>query len=206
MNKSLHTIIFSTILAVVCALLLTGASEVLKPRREANQKAEQTRNILSVLGVPVKADTGAMELLKIFEEVVTVGQQGDVTFYKYIPDKQTGKVETVAVPFEGPGLWGSIEGFLSLDTQMEKIRGISFYKQEETPGLGGDIANEPFCKQFTGKDIKSAAGAMGIRIKRPSEALSDNNEVHGISGATITGDKVESLLNETIKKIGEGRK
>jgi len=206
MSKSLHTIIFSTILAVVCALLLTGASQVLKPRREANQKAEQIRNILSVLGVPVQAETGAMELLKIFDEVVKVEEQGEVTFYKYVPDKATGRVETVAVPFEGPGLWGPIKGFLSLDTSMEKICGVSFYQQEETPGLGSEIAEKPFCSQFTGKSVKSAAGQPGVRIKRPSETLSGDNEVHGISGATITCDKVELMLNGTIKKVSEGRK
>ena len=206
MSKILHTIIFATVLATVCALLLTGASEVLKPRREANKKAEQTRNILGVLGVPVEADTGAHTLLKIFEDVVTVEQQGEVTFYKYIPDKQTGKVKTIAVGFEGPGLWGPIKGFMSLDTLMEKIRGISFYEQEETPGLGGDIAKEPFCSQFIGKRIKSVSGKWGIDIKRPSERLSGDNEVHGISGATITSDKVEAMLNVTIKKISEVRK
>lgn len=206
MNKSVHTIIFATVMAVVCALLLTGGSEVLKPLRQANEKAEQIRNILGVLGVPVKAKTGAQELLKIYDEVVVVEEQGEVTFYKYIPDKQTGKVEVVAVPFEGPGLWGPIKGFLSLDTPMEKIRGISFYQQEETPGLGSEITEKPFRSQFTGKSVKSTAGQLGIRIKRPSETLSGDNEVHGISGATITCDKVELMLNGTIKQIGEGRK
>ena len=64
----------------------------------------------------------------------------------------------MAVPFSGSGVWGPIEGVLALEPDMQTIRGVRFYKQEETPGLGGEIASDWFQAQFKGKTLVSAAG------------------------------------------------
>ena len=83
---------------------------------------------------------------------------------------------------------------------MTEIVGVTFYEQEETPGLGGEIIKPRFREPFIGKKIKDAAGKPGIEIVAPGSKLNDN-QVHGISGATITSDKVQNMINAVIKKV-----
>ena len=219
MKDSLHTLCYATTLGVVCALLLTGASSTLAPYRKANAKAEKVRNILSVLGVDHDPQAPAEALVKVFEDNIRVVEGGRVDLYQYLGGPDSAGVRAVAVPFDGPGLWGPIEGFLALAPDMKTIRGITFHKQEETPGLGGEIAapckapGKPHDKElcpakfrhrFEGKQIVDAAGAVGIYIRRPGRALKIN-EVDGITGATMTCQKVEAMLNEVAARVAEER-
>ena len=102
--------------------------------------------------------------------------------------------------FEGPGLWGPIKGFLALESDMKTIRGLTFYEQEETPGLGGEIVADWFREQFAGKTIVDAQGKAGIEI---GGSKSGPNHVDGITGATMTCDKVEAMLNKLVKTLVE---
>ena len=203
MKDSLRTIIFATILGVVCSLLLTGAAWVTDPYKKSNAAAEKMRSVLGVLEAPFPTKASSQELVKIFEETVEEKQQGSLTMYVYSPAEDKGEIQAVAVGFAGPGLWGPIKGFLSLERDMKTIRGVVFYEQEETPGLGGDIVSAGFRNQFRGKSIESDGGDYGIRIVRTG--ASADNEVDAISGATITCDKVEAMLNAVIEQIVKER-
>ena len=96
-------------------------------------------------------------------------------------------------------MWGPIKGFLALDPKITKILGITFYEQEETPGLGGEISTPSFRNKFVGLPIRDKEGNPGIIIKSGGEEAI--NKVDGISGATMTCDKVQQMLNEAIKRI-----
>ena len=218
MKDSLHTLIFSAALGLVCALLLTGAAELTRTRRNANAKAEKIRNILGVLKVSFDRESSAEELAKVFKENVREDKHGEFVTYAYVPADANGEVQAVAVPFAGPGLWGPIKGLLALEKDMVTIRGVTFYEQEETPGLGGEIAaacnhragTAPkdcaawFRHQFGKKSIQDKAGTPGIRILRGGGAV-QQNEVDAITGATMTCQKVEVMINEAIMRIAEER-
>ncbi len=198
MKGSLYTLGYAGVLGTICALLLTAAASFTQPYKKANADAERNRNILNVLQVPYSPEVSARELIEIFETNVDLKVLGEIQFYRY--PKGPGKAETVAVAFEGTGLWGPIKGFLALGPDMRTIRGITFYQQEETPGLGGEIASAWFVKQFEGKKIVDASGKVGIAIKGGSEKRAVN-EVDAITGATMTCEKVEAMLNSVIEKI-----
>jgi len=204
MKGSAYTLTYSAILGAVCALLLAGASQFTAPYREANAKAEEIRNILSVLEVPFSPTSSSRELLRLFEAKVQETPRGGTTYYVYFIPGAGESIRAVAVRFSGSGVWGPIKGFLSLEPDMKTIRGITFYEQEETPGLGGEIQSEWFRNQFRGKSIEDAAGNPGIRIQRGRKA-SAANEVDGISGATLTSAKVEMMLNNAIEHIAAKR-
>lgn len=203
MKNSIYTLFYAGVLGTVCSLLLTAAASFTAPYREANAKAEKNRNILGVLQVKYPSDASSQELVKIFEDNVSLEQLGELEMYRYVPPQDSGNKETVAVGFEGPGLWGPVKGFLALDKNMRTIRGITFYEQEETPGLGGEIASSWFREQFAGKSIFDEAGKPGIIIS--SSEGSAPNKVDAISGATMTCEKVQAMLNEAIKGIVEGK-
>jgi len=193
-----YTIFFAAVLGTACALLLTAAAAFTKPYQEANKKAEEALNILLALEVPLPEGASSTEVVKAREENVKEKQHGELTAYAYEVD---GKTLATAMRFVGPGLWGPVKGFLALEPDMKTIRGIRFYEQEETPGLGGEIAADWFQDQFKGKSIVDAAGVPGIVISMGGQSA--QNKVDGISGATLTCDKVQAMLNEAIKRIVE---
>ena len=201
MKNNVYTLFYAGVLGTVCSLLLTAVASFTAPYQQANAKAEKNRNILGVLQVQYAPGASSQELVQIFEDNVLSEQKGVLTMYRYVPPKDSDKTETVAVGFEGPGLWGPVKGFLALDKDMRTIRGVTFYEQEETPGLGGEIVTAGFRDQFVGKSIVDEAGNPGIIISSGGDPAA--NKVDAISGATMTCDKVQAMLNETIKSIVE---
>ncbi len=196
MKGSLYTVSYAASLGIVCAGLLTGVGGFTRPYRVANEQAEKVRNILAVLEIPHDSGAGARELVGVFERTVREGTHEDLHFYVYVKD---GKLTTAAFAFKGQGLWGPIEGFLALEPELATVRGVTFHKQEETPGLGGEIGSEWFREQFRGKSI-GEVGAPGIRIKKGGGA-SGPSEVDAITGATMTCVKVEKMLSLIMARI-----
>jgi len=193
-GSSIYTIVYSAVLGIVCALLLTGVSTLTEPYRKANAAAEKMRNILHVLGVPFSAKESAEELIRIYEKSISEEQYGALRVYVYDG--------AIAVPFSDLGRCGLIKGFLALESDKRTIRGVTFYEQEETPGLGGEIGAKWFTDQFKAKTIFGPDGQPGIRIVRGGGA-SETNEVDGITGATMTCNKVQAMLNGAIEEIVE---
>jgi Na+-transporting NADH:ubiquinone oxidoreductase subunit C len=199
MKGNIYTIVYAAVLGTACALVLTFAASFTAPYQKANREAEEVKNILLALNISIPDKVSSEQLVEIYNENVKEQQRGEIKTYIYTPS--TNNDSAIAVKFVGPGLWGPIKGFLALDPKMTKIRGITFYEQEETPGLGGDIVNESFRNKFVGLMIRDEAGNPGIIIKNGGEAAI--NKIDGISGATMTCDKVQEMLNEAIKSIVE---
>ena len=88
---------------------------------------------------------------------------------------------------------------------MVTIRGIRFYKQEETPGLGGEIGASWFQDQFKGKKIVSPSGEYGFSINKPGSGTG-SNQVDGITGATMTSERVGIMIDNILKILGEEQK
>jgi Na+-transporting NADH:ubiquinone oxidoreductase subunit C len=194
MKDSAYSLLYAAVLGTVCALLLTGVGEFTKPYREANARAERVSNILGVLGVPVAEDASTKELLKVFEETVRVEEADGSQRYVYAEEGQT---QAIALPFAGQGLWGPIRGFVAVRPDWRTIRAITFHEQEETPGLGGEIASQGFRQQFQDLALVGPEGAPGIRIVQDGSAAAAN-EVDGITGATMTCSRVERMLNRVL--------
>lgn len=201
MKGNVYTLCYAGILGAVCAFMLTAAASFTAPYKAANEEAEEVLNILGALKVPFDEDTSSKELLDIFNADVRSEMRGDMELFVYSPEEAEGRTEAVVVRFIGPGLWGQVKGFLALESDMRTIRGLTFYHHEETPGLGGEISADWFRKQFIGKSIVDAAGKGGIVIRMGGGAA--NNEVDGITGATMTCDKVQEMLNKVIVSIVE---
>lgn len=198
-DSSTHTLIYAAVLGLVCAVLLTGVAEFTRPYAESNRAAERNRNIFGVLGVPYNKDAASDELVALFKKNVAKEKLGNLELFVYAPADVDPSEHCKAVEFAGPGLWGPIKGFLALDAEMKIVRGITFHEQAETPGLGAEIAAEAFRSQFVGKRIEDAAGRPGIRIVR--DGADAPNEVDAVTGATMTCDKVEAMLNDVIVRI-----
>lgn len=198
MKGNVYTLFYAAVLGTVCAMVLTFAASFTAPYKKANAEAEEVKNILLALNVSIPESASSEDLLKIYKENVQEQKRGSITIYAY---SEPGKAGAIAMRFAGPGLWGPVKGFLALDPKITKIQGITFYEQEETPGLGGEIVTPSFRNKFVGLSIRDAAGNPGIIIKTGGESAP--NKVDGISGATMTCDKVQQMLNVAIKSITE---
>ncbi len=51
------------------------------------------------------------------------------------------KIEQVVLPIYGNGLWSMMYAFVALDVDGRTVKGITYYDQGETPGLGGEVEN-----------------------------------------------------------------
>lgn len=205
MKGNSYTIFYAAVLGIVCASLLTVASELTKPYREANAKAKEIRNIFSALNISFEKKASMDDLEEAFNANILEKEiTKDLTIFEYAKPGAKEKVLAVAIRVEGPGMWAPIRGFLALEPDMKTIRGLTFYEQEETPGLGGEIGTEAFQKQFVGKSIYDVSGEPGIIIKG-GKAENPINEVDAITSATVTCGKVQKLLNAAIVKISEAK-
>lgn len=195
-----YNVLYAAVLALVCAGLLTAAAEALAPFREANERAATARDVLVVLGIPCPEDASSAEVVRLAEERVSTEQRGSLTFYRAMDER--GRVRAVAVPFTGRGLWGPVTGWLALEPDLATIRAITFRAPEETPGFGGEIVKEPFRDRFRGKHIYGPAGEAGFAITR-GEGPTGPNEIHALSGATLTSDKVRQILDDLARRIAQ---
>jgi Na+-transporting NADH:ubiquinone oxidoreductase subunit C len=108
-----------------------------------------------------------------------------------------GHVEQVILPVRGKGLWSTMYGFLSLETDLKTVHGITFYDHAETPGLGGEIETEKFRDQWQGKLVRDPDGKPHFEFVRGSVDPNDPKaeyKIDGIAGATITTRGVVEMI------------
>jgi len=100
----------------------------------------------------------------------------------------------------GKGLWDEIWGSIALESDWRTIAGTTFDHKGETPGLGAEIKdNASWVAQFIGKTIYNDAGDFtSIKVIK-SGAKDKTYQVDGISGATITADGVDEMLERGLK-------
>ncbi len=198
MKNNIVTLLFAFVLGIICASLLVTANIVTGPYKKANERAEEIKNILSVMEVPVPEGADANSFVEIYKENIRKNKLGDYIIYEYFPgQKKSSNPEAISIQFSGPGLWGGITGVISFLPDLLTINKISFYKQEETPGLGGEIGADWFQNQFKGKKIVSESGKPGFKIIKPGSSIKPNiNSVDGITAATMTSDRVQAILEK----------
>jgi len=104
------------------------------------------------------------------------------------------------ISVRGNGLWDEIWGNIAIEDDLRTIAGTAFDHKGETPGLGGEIKDDPsFSAQFIGKKIIDDSGNYTSIVVRKGGARNPSFEVDGISGATITCDGVSEMLYRGIK-------
>jgi Na+-transporting NADH:ubiquinone oxidoreductase subunit C len=107
-------------------------------------------------------------------------------------------VEQIVLPVRGKGLWSTMIGFIALDADdLNTINGITFYDHGETPGLGGEIDNPTWQGRWKGKKVYAADGAVALKVLKgaaDSGSPDFDNQVDGISGATLTINGVTGLV------------
>ena len=197
MREDTKTLVFAAVICITCSLLLSGAAAGLKSFQEANQEFDQHRNIVKAFGIDIST-LSRPEIEKTFSDhvnMVSTGSGENALPVYTGTDTGTAKPSKYAFPISGKGLWSMLYGYIALESDLETIAGLTFYKHGETPGLGAEIEKSWFQQQFPGKKLYKAGGATDFVVAKPGAAAGDH-AVDGISGATLTGKGVQALLRK----------
>ena len=220
--------IFILTITAVCSLLLSLASEGLKDLKNKNIEIDKKKNILNAVGKVANTMT-MLEIDNYFTaniDTVIIDIEGNVIESLFLSDlveienKQNGEFryfsnskeclpmfidissEAIVIPISGKGLWSTLFGYLAISSNnFSTLKGLTFYKHKETPGLGAEISKEWFQSSFVGKEIYNNNILTSIKVTK--SGMSDKSslyEVDGISGATITSNGVTSLLLRDLKR------
>jgi Na+-transporting NADH:ubiquinone oxidoreductase subunit C len=121
----------------------------------------------------------------------------------YLVEK-AGKVEQVVLPIEGMGMWGTLYGFIAVDRDGNTVRGLTFYDQKETPGLGGEIGNPRWQALWHGRRIYDANWEPALTVIKGAAgpAEQDPHHIDGLSGATITSNGVARVMKFWMSQDG----
>ncbi len=194
MKKSFSfPIIFMILITAFFTFILAFLNYSTADKIAFNQEIELNRKLLYIFDInPLSEDPNDINQA-FMDNIGSIPFEGEPMYVYYDGNDQ---IAGYAVPINGSGLWGSIEGYVGISADYSTILGIDFISHSETPGLGGRISEDWFKEQFRGINITEAQNGNYI-IYRPTPG----GNVDAIAGATLTSKSVSKLLNEDIDKF-----
>jgi Na+-transporting NADH:ubiquinone oxidoreductase subunit C len=222
-----YIFIFSTVMVVMVATLLSFVAGQLKPLQEKNVEIEKKLDLLRSVGIArdvseVKdkdsfvEQTYEEEIARSFvinargEEIEGIDAFGinlkaelakdleERNLPVYVHINPEGE-EVFIMPMRGKGLWGPIWGYVSFEPDLSTIYGAIFSHAKETPGLGAEIDQLWFQEQFFGKAVFNEAGEfVSVAVIKGGAGPDDPHAVDGVSGGTITSVALQEMMMECL--------
>ena len=131
-------------------------------------------------------------------------KDSETSIEKFLPVFFHSGNEVFIIPISGKGLWSTLFGFIAIGKDGNTVKGITFYKHKETPGLGGEIDKKWFQKNFINKEIFKNNNLVSIEvIKGKVAALPESkwpHSVDGITGATMTSQGLSDFLLRDLRR------
>ena len=126
------------------------------------------------------------------------------TVYLYT---EADRVTYFILPIHGYGLWSTLYGFLVLENDANTVFGLQFYAHGETPGLGGEVDNPTWRKQWQGKLVYDSEGVPRIKLVKRMVTPDDPQaqfQVDALAGATMTSNGITNMLRYWLGPDGFG--
>ena len=235
MYSNNYTLGFVFIVTLVLGTMLSFTKDSVKSLQDQNLKADVQKTILRSLNFEenlLESNESIEQTFKNYIDAKCVNVEGEIvecnieevdiekneeTLPIYIR-MNNEKIEGIALPVAGKGLWSTIFGYIALNPDTDSVLGIQFYKHGETPGLGGEVEKKWFTDNFVNHPIKESNGEItyvpkkirnengkiiSISVIKGGVDYSKSNksaihQVDGISGATVTADGVSDFLLEDL--------
>ncbi len=249
LNSVRYTVLFATVVCVVCAALIATAAVLTQPAQVANALLYKEKNVLLAAGlVEPGAKVTTAQVEAIFRQSIqarlvdlATGEllpeaSGDARRYnqrtarddpatsRVAPANSAGvrrlpnqgivylvrkgeAIDQIVIAIEGLGMWGTIYGFMALAPDGNTIRGLTYYDQRETPGLGGEIANPSWQALWRGRKAFDANWDVGIQVIKGQAGPPETDPLHvdGLSGSTVTSKAVTQLVRFWLGDQGYGK-
>ena len=210
-NSNVYIIIYSVVMVVIVAVLLSVASLSLQERQGENILNEKKQQIVKALG----EDPMTASYADVVAEAVMLDKNGNKIEGKNETDifnalgDLTASFEAgefpilkaangcVVIPVYGAGLWGPVWGYIALESDMNTVKGIVMDHSGETPGLG------------TKADTWFQEGGKGCIIgmnpeKNNMTVTKDGGEVDAITAATISTRAFCDAIDRAYKAFKNG--
>lgn len=151
-------------------------------------------------------DTSASVAIPAGKDIAKIRRQAKLmTVYEVVSEQGLQKI---VLPVYGKGLWSTLYGFVALKSDTKTVVGLGFYEHAETPGLGGEVDNPKWKKQWAGKQVYGDDGQLALTVLKGKVNPSSDDAKHqidGLSGATITTVGVDALIKFWLGANGYGR-
>ncbi len=180
MKQNMKMMVFVLILGLLTSGLLVGVDALTRDRIEQNKIAQLKAAVLDANEVSYNFGN----IHTVFDDEIETIVVDELTFYLHTASGN------VSYTFIGGDVWGPISGVITLEDDFETIVAIKVLKQEETPGLGGIIAEAKYLANFVG--IKMVPSLEVNKDSSPNQP----NEVDAITGATRTSEAFEIIMND----------
>ncbi len=214
-----YIFIYTSIMVVVVALILSLLATMLQPLQERNIRLEKMQDILASINIEVEREKSEVVFWDYIIDTKILNHEGyelegdafevdlQDEIRKDVHERQLplyiAEVEDETyyiLPLRGSGLWGAIWGYVSLKSDFNTIAGTNFDHASETPGLGSQIAEKEFENQFKGKKIYDQEGNFrSVEVTRRDVDPDDPHKVDAISGGTMTSNAVSKMLYDGIR-------
>jgi len=205
------------LVALVASLAVSVTAVTLKPLQDANRLRQSAAGMMAMLeslgaGIPdarlvqladgayASRDPGTRTELPAERDLAGLGGREDVaTVYEL---REGGTLKLLILPIRGAGYQSTLKGYLALQADLNTVAALTFYEQDETPGMGARIEEESWLALWRGKQVADARGAVRIAVVKGAGA--GPHEVDGISGATRTGMGITNLVRFWLGPDGYG--
>ncbi len=218
MRNNSYTLIFTSCVTIVLGIIIATTADNLRERQKTNEELDIKKNILYALGYKQNIDNpwtnkiveslynNSINEIYLDHKGTVYQKQEDIEKnpLKIYQRMDNGLITGYAIPIEGKGLWGTMYGYFAIEPDAVTVKGITFYRHKETPGLGGEVDKDWFKNNFIGKRLVDNDGKL-VSIEVIKGFVSDKDpeayrKVDGISGATITGKGVTTFLKKDLNK------
>lgn len=219
-----YIFIFSTVMVFVVAALLSLAATLLQPAQQRNLEIEKKKSMLESIRIPATRQNTFELYDKYINESYVLNTEGTPVegvdaFTVVLRNEQKKPLEeqslpvfsaiteeghpVIILPVEGKGLWGPINGYISLKEDMNTIYGVTFDHKSETPGLGAEINTTVFENMFRDKKLFDDNTFVSVKVIKGGADPVDSHGVDAISGGTITSKGLEKMLYDCLSKYDD---
>jgi len=195
-NGNVYTIVYAAVMVIIVAFLLAFVASALKETQDKNVALDTKKQILAALNIRDCEDADAK-----YNEVVAPGDLNRDTLTAVVDGQ-----EKLIVKVKGAGLWGGIWGWVSINKDGKTVFGTFFNHESETAGLGARIKDDQsFQDAFQNKQIFDESGNVALSVlKKGKEGnLSKEYVVEAVTGATLTSNGVNDMIQAGLKKYAD---
>lgn len=189
-EKVWYPIVFMFVATLFFSAILIVFGSFTRQRVQDNERVAFERAVLEALPIDLPQNASPPTIHMMYLEHIKEATDASAGALRYV---KNDSLIAYALPLEGPGFWAQIRGVIGIAADKKTITGISFYEQNETPGLGGEIVKQDFRNQFIGKRLADTDTPLEIRMQ--SVPL-DESSVHAVTGATQTSTRLARFMNE----------
>lgn len=153
------------------------------------------------LSKALKSDDSSVKIDKM-KDYAGIGRRENIERVYLFNDTQ-GNLKSIVLPVRGKGLWSTMWGLIAIENDFNTVTGFTFYQHAETPGLGGEVDNPKWKSQWPGKVLYNDQGDLQLTVYKAGGADTSNNaDVDGLSGATLTTNGVNGTIKYWLGKNG----